>query len=176
MVKDVVGNGLAAAVVETPVGALTLGARERGLVRCEFGAGRAQMGSAEACAMLERGVRELKEYFAGARREFEVPLLPEGTAFQESVWRALCTIGYGETSTYGAIGARVGNPKGSRAVGLANNRNPLPIFVPCHRVLNARGELHGYGGGLEAKRWLLVHEGAEFRESVPRPSREVSAV
>jgi methylated-DNA-[protein]-cysteine S-methyltransferase len=109
---------------------------------------------------LDDAVTQLGEYFAGQRTRFDLPLSPTGTPFQLSVWRALAEIPFGETETYGAVAARVGNPKASRAVGMANNRNPLAVIVPCHRVIGASGSLVGYGGGLEAKRWLLDHERA----------------
>jgi methylated-DNA-[protein]-cysteine S-methyltransferase len=110
-------------------------------------------------APLTAALRQLEEYFAGSRRAFDLPLRLEGTAFQQRVWRELCEIPYGETWSYGQLAQRIGNPTGSRAVGLANGRNPVSILVPCHRVIGADGSLTGYGGGLERKRWLLAHEG-----------------
>jgi methylated-DNA-[protein]-cysteine S-methyltransferase len=103
--------------------------------------------------------RQLSEYFAGSRRTFELPLRLEGTAFQQRVWRELTEIPYGETWSYGQLATRIGKPSASRAVGLANGRNPISILVPCHRVIGADGSLTGYGGGLERKQWLLAHEG-----------------
>jgi methylated-DNA-[protein]-cysteine S-methyltransferase len=102
---------------------------------------------------------QLAEYFAGERRAFALPLSLAGTPFQREVWRALTEIPYGETVSYGELARRIGNPRGQRAVGLANNRNPVSIIVPCHRVIGADGSMTGYGGGLERKRWLLAHEG-----------------
>ncbi len=101
---------------------------------------------------------QLAEYFAGTRQEFELPLHASGTEFQTRVWRALCDIPYGETTSYGKTAAAVGAPDAARAVGLANGQNPISIVVPCHRVVGANGSLTGYGGGLDAKRWLLAHE------------------
>ncbi len=101
---------------------------------------------------------QLEEYFAGERRAFELDLAPSGTPFQLSVWRALCAIPYGETASYGEIAAAVGQPGAARAVGGANNRNPIAIVVPCHRVIGAGGSLTGYGGGLPRKRQLLALE------------------
>lgn len=101
---------------------------------------------------------QLEEYFAGHRRAFDLPLHPSGTAFQKQVWTALLDIPYGETTSYGKTAAAIGAPRASRAVGLANGQNPLSIIVPCHRVIGANGSLTGYGGGLDAKRWLLAHE------------------
>lgn len=103
--------------------------------------------------------RQLSAYFAGTLHHFDVPLAAQGTPFQKHVWRALCDIPYGETISYGELARRIGNPKASRAVGLANGRNPISIIVPCHRVIGANGSLTGYGGGLPRKRWLLQHEG-----------------
>ena len=110
-------------------------------------------------APLPAAVRQLTEYFAGNRRNFDLPLRPQGTVFQQRVWRALMEIPYGETCSYGALAKRIDNPGASRAVGLANGHNPISILVPCHRVIGADGTLTGYGGGLDRKRWLLAHEG-----------------
>ena len=106
-------------------------------------------------ALIKRAAKQLDEYFAGKRREFDLPLLFEGTDFQKSVWAALQTIPYGETRSYGEIAAQVGNPKAARAVGMANNRNPIAIICPCHRVIGADGSLVGFGGGLAMKEYLL---------------------
>jgi methylated-DNA-[protein]-cysteine S-methyltransferase len=103
---------------------------------------------------------QLAEYFAGTRRDFELPLAMEGTVFQRAVWRELTFIPYGTTICYSELARRVGNARASRAVGLANGANPLPIVVPCHRVIGANGSLTGFGGGLEMKRRLLELEGA----------------
>jgi methylated-DNA-[protein]-cysteine S-methyltransferase len=101
---------------------------------------------------------QLTEYFAGERAEFDLSLGAEGTDFQHKVWNALCAIPYGETISYGELARRIGQPTAARAVGLANGSNPLPIVVPCHRVIGADGSLTGFGGGIERKRWLLAHE------------------
>jgi methylated-DNA-[protein]-cysteine S-methyltransferase len=108
---------------------------------------------------LPEAVRQLTEYFAGERREFDLPLRLQGTAFQQRVWQELAKIPYGVTWSYGELAKRISKPSASRAVGLANGRNPISILVPCHRVIGADGSLTGYGGGLERKRWLLAHEG-----------------
>ncbi len=108
---------------------------------------------------LAAAVRQLNEYFAGGRRDFDLPLRPQGTQFQTRVWRELTEIPYGQTWSYGQLARRIDKPSASRAVGLANGRNPISILVPCHRVIGADGSLTGYGGGLERKRWLLAHEG-----------------
>lgn len=110
--------------------------------------------------LLLQAAEELTEYLAGRRRTFGLPLAPGGTPFQRQVWEALRAIPYGETRTYGQIAAALGRPKAVRAVGQANHRNPLPIFIPCHRVVGAGGALTGYAGGLALKRALLALEGA----------------
>lgn len=109
---------------------------------------------------LAYAIEQLNAYFAGELSEFDLPMTMHGTEFQRRVWAALCEIPYGETISYGELARWVGNPKASRAVGLANGRNPIAIVVPCHRVIGADGSLTGYGGGLERKVWLLEHEAA----------------
>ena len=106
-------------------------------------------------ALIKEAYRQLSEYLKGERRMFDLPLNPRGTDFQKRVWRALCDIPYGETRSYKQIAEAIGNPKAVRAVGMANNRNPITIVVPCHRVIGADGKLVGYGGGLEMKEFLL---------------------
>lgn len=105
--------------------------------------------------LVSEAFRQLEAYFSGHLKVFELPLAPEGTAFQRRVWSVLETIPYGATASYKEVAGQVGKPKATRAVGLANNRNPIPIFIPCHRVIGADGSLVGYGGGLEIKRFLL---------------------
>jgi methylated-DNA-[protein]-cysteine S-methyltransferase len=101
---------------------------------------------------------QLSEYFAGTRQQFDLPLNARGNAFQHAVWQVLTEIPYGETTSYGKVAVSIGHPDASRAVGLANGQNPIPIIIPCHRVIGADGSLTGYGGGLDAKRFLLDHE------------------
>jgi len=108
-------------------------------------------------------INQLRAYFAGEREDFDLVLAPEGTEFQRKVWRELCSVRYGETISYGALARRVGNPKGPRAVGLANGSNPIPIIIPCHRVIGSNGKLTGYGGGLEIKEKLLALEQRQLR-------------
>ncbi len=108
--------------------------------------------------VLREAARQLREYFAGERTSFDLPLAAEGTPFQRKVWDALRAIPYGETTSYGALAAKLGRPDACRAVGLANGRNPISIVVPCHRVVGASGALTGYGGGIERKRFLLELE------------------
>lgn len=113
--------------------------------------------------VLEMAEKQLLEYFSGKRTEFTVPLAPRGTDFQKRVWQELQKIPYGETRTYGQIAALAGNPKASRAVGMANHKNPIMILIPCHRVIGSNGKLTGYAGGLEKKEFLLKLEKRGYR-------------
>ena len=110
--------------------------------------------------LIKKAAKQLTEYFAGRRTTFDLPLEFRGTDFQKKVWEALMTIPYGETSTYGEIAKKIKNPNAARAVGMANNRNPIVIICPCHRVIGSDGSLTGYGGGLPNKEYLLRLEGA----------------
>ena len=116
-------------------------------------------GIGAAPRVLEAARAQLEEYFTGARTAFDLPLRPDGSSFQQRVWSRLREIPFGETISYTELARRVGDPSAVRAVGGANARNPLPIVVPCHRVIGADGSLTGFGGGIERKRWLLAHEG-----------------
>jgi O-6-methylguanine DNA methyltransferase len=164
-------------IFTSPVGPLFLAASDQGLVALEFDARlpgqqtirpnprdlRAEkrgLSFEESVRAMRPYTRELEEYFAGERREFTVTLDLRGTDFQVACWRALLAIPYGETRSYGDIARAVGTPQGFRAVGRANNRNPVAIVVPCHRVIASDGTLCGYGGGLDVKRKLLELEGA----------------
>lgn len=110
------------------------------------------------CDVLKEAKKQLEEYFSGKRHQFSLPICLKGTEFQQRVWKALQTIPYGETRSYGEIAKIIGSPNASRAVGGANHRNPIMILVPCHRVIGAKGDLVGFGGGIEAKRYLLELE------------------
>ena len=145
--------------MESPVGRLLLAGDEERLHKLLFG-GTPKPDWREDPAALAEPVRQLRAYFAGELREFNLPLSPEGTPFQLGVWRELRRIPYGQTISYGELARRVGSPKGSRAVGLANGANPIAIIVPCHRVIGSNGKLTGYGGGLKNKEWLLALERA----------------
>jgi methylated-DNA-[protein]-cysteine S-methyltransferase len=114
--------------------------------------------AADERPVLARAVAQLDEYFAGTRTSFDLPLAPAGTPFQQQAWSALADIPFGETRTYGEQAAMLGDRNKSRAVGAANGRNPIPIVVPCHRVVGSNGHLTGFAGGLETKAWLLDHE------------------
>lgn len=140
---------------DSPVGPLLLTSDGTALTRLLFGGIPDPGWSTEPCHVLDVAVAQLADYFAGRRRDFDLPVEPAGTPFQQSVWQALRAIPYATTWNYGQLAAHVGNAKASRAVGLANGRNPVSIVVPCHRVIGANGSLTGYGGGLERKRVLL---------------------
>ena len=150
---------------DSPVGALLLAADDAALVAIEFPSSRHPVARGADWvegdnAVLALARKQLGEYFAGKRTLFELPLGPRGTAFQRDVWRTLASIPYGETVSYAQLAARVGKPSAMRAVGAANGRNPLPIVLPCHRVIGADGSLTGFGGGLPTKQFLLELEGA----------------
>ena len=158
--------------LSSPVGPLFLAASGKGLARLEFEARVMRLDSKaiqlrESKQALAPYLRELDEYFAGERREFSIPLDLRGTDFQLKCWRALLKIPYGETRTYGDIARAVGHPQAFRAVGMSNNRNPVAIVVPCHRVIASGGSLCGYGGGLDIKRKLLDLEKAHVHPSLP---------
>lgn len=146
--------------IDSPVGPLTLAVSERGLVALEFGCGDVAAGWAESPERTAPYARQLREFFAGQRRRFDLPLDLRGTDFQKRCWQELLKIPYGETRSYAEIARAIGNPAAVRAVGLANGKNPIAIIVPCHRVIGSDGSLTGYGGGLDAKRQLLELEGA----------------
>lgn len=156
----------------SPAGPLFLAASTKGLVRLEFEKRVMKLDSKtielrESHHDLEPFVRELNEYFAGERREFSMPLDLRGTAFQLACWQALLEIPYGETRSYGDIARAIGHPQAFRAVGMSNNRNPVAIVVPCHRVIASGGSLCGYGGGLDIKRKLLELEQASVHPCLP---------
>jgi len=141
---------------ETPLSVLTAVETDGMLTALRFGGSVRQ--TEAPTPLLAETKRQLLQYFAGERRMFSLPLAPEGTAFQKTVWEALCGIRYGETASYGEIACRIGNEKAARAVGMANNRNPIPIIIPCHRVIGKDGTLTGYAGGLPVKEKLLALE------------------
>ena len=140
---------------DTPVGAIGLEEENGAIVRLLLPGAPAPRIACHETPLLTEGKRQLLEYLAGVRRVFDLPLAPKGTAFYRSVWRALEEIPYGETRSYRDIAQTVGRPKAVRAVGQANHNNPIPIIIPCHRVVGANGSLTGYGGGLDLKERLL---------------------
>ena len=146
--------------MEAPVGRLLIAADEIALRDISFEKSRHRRApdrewTEGTSALLHQTVTQLSEYFGGKRREFEVPLGPTGTEFQLHVWRALLEIPFAETASYSQIAARIGRPSAVRAVGSANGRNPIPIIIPCHRVIGSDGALTGFGGGLDVKEFLL---------------------
>jgi methylated-DNA-[protein]-cysteine S-methyltransferase len=147
----------------TPIGRLTVVIDKDAVHRVLFETGKHEPASRDGWkrdAPAARNAREqLLAYFAGERRDFDLPLRPAGTPFQLEVWKALREIPFGATRSYRDIANRIGNPKAVRAVGAANGRNPLPIIVPCHRVIGADGSMTGFGGGIPVKQFLLAHEG-----------------
>jgi methylated-DNA-[protein]-cysteine S-methyltransferase len=153
--------------MNSPVGALLLAGDECGLRLVSFESSKraaaVQPGWKADEAPFVDVVRQLQAYFSGERKEFDLPLAPEGTDFQLEVWRSLRTIPYGTTVSYAQLAERIGNPKAVRAVGLANGSNPIPIIIPCHRVIGSDGSLTGFGGGLSNKRKLLDLESKQIR-------------
>jgi methylated-DNA-[protein]-cysteine S-methyltransferase len=141
--------------IPSPIGPLTLTASEVGLCAVDWGSTRT---TTSDNAVLLAAQTQLDEYFAGTRHVFDLPLDLCGTPFQNRTWGALAAISYGTTVSYGEQARRLGVPLAARAVGAANGSNPLPIVLPCHRVIGVNGALTGYGGGLDVKRWLLAHE------------------
>jgi methylated-DNA-[protein]-cysteine S-methyltransferase len=160
--------------IDSPVGRLLLAGDGKRLIQVCFQSGprplRPAQGWIEDAAPFGATISQLGEYFAGQRRGFDLPLAPRGTEFQRRVWRALTEIPYGRTISYGELARRIGNASASRAVGLANGANPLPIVVPCHRVIGADGSLTGFGGGLPIKRKLLALEGVGGEDAGPQES------
>ena len=148
-------------VIDSPVGELRLVEHDGALTAIEFSPfrdhdGRPRGARDDAQPLLVEAARQLRAYFDRNLKEFDLPLAPVGTDFQRRVWQELCEIGYGDTSSYGELAHRLGKTNAaSRAVGLANGRNPIPIVIPCHRVIGANGTLTGYAGGLERKQTLL---------------------
>lgn len=153
-------------VHESPVGPLTLVSDGAALAGVYFESqkhGAPPAGPKGADKIIDMARKQLDSYFTGKRKSFDIPLRPVGTAFQTRVWDALTRIPYGETTSYGAIANAIGSPKAVRAVGAANGRNPIPIIIPCHRVIGANGSLTGFGGGMARKEHLLdLERGALF--------------
>lgn len=145
-------------VYDTTHGQFTIACNDFAVVGVYFGVRIPNGFKEQKTELMDRTACELTEYFDGKRTQFDIPLSLHGTPFQKAVWEALCHIPYGETRSYKEIAAAVGNPKASRAIGMANNKNPIPLLVPCHRVIGASGLLVGYAGGLELKKKLLQLE------------------
>lgn len=160
--------------VETPVGRLLIAGDGAAIKRIYFQKGKNLLRPApdwiNDARPLAEPLRQLRSYFDGELKDFDLKLAPEGTPFQIDVWRALTEIPYGETISYGELARRIGKPSASRAVGAANGQNPIPIVIPCHRVIGASGKLTGYGGGLDIKEILLDLE----RRHAPRAVEQAS--
>lgn len=160
-----------ARILQSPIGPLTLMASDAGLVAIHWEddapAATVELIDSDDHPILDTVATQLEEYFAGERTTFDLPLDLRGTEFQVSVWRALEAVPFGETSTYGAQAEQIGRPKAVRAVGAANGRNPVPIVLPCHRIVGKDGSLTGFAGGLDTKRFLLDHEATVGGDGAP---------
>ena len=149
----------------SPIGSLTVFANDEGITEIRFPNSKSpnnkspdQPGTKHSNRIVDMAINQLQDYFDGKLKTFDLPLRPSGTEFQKNVWRQLQQIGYGRTASYGEIATAIVKPKASRAVGMANSKNPIPIVVPCHRIIGKDGSLTGFAGGLDTKRWLLAHE------------------
>ena len=150
-------NGIASLSLSSPIGTLTLIADEYALIEVRFGKNNKDTGM-NSNAVLEETKQQLDQYFAGQLKVFDLPLQPTGTEFQKAVWQQLLNIKYSETATYSDIAININRPKAVRAVGAANGKNPIPIIIPCHRIIGSNGTLTGYAGGLGIKEKLLMLE------------------
>jgi methylated-DNA-[protein]-cysteine S-methyltransferase len=139
------------------IGFLEIVGNKKGILTITFGADEFEA-DGNLPAPMSECLRQLTEYFKGRRQKFSIPLLLEGTDFQKAVWRQLQNIPFGQTASYGDVARAVGSPRAFRAVGNANNKNPIPLIIPCHRVIGSDGKLVGFGGGIWRKEWLLDHE------------------
>ena len=155
------------AVISSPLGPLTLFAEDGHLTALVYG----DYGGYDDLPLFREAKRQLEEYFAGQRHTFSLPMAPDGTEFQCRVWQVLQDIPDGTAISYRELADRVGSPRAFQAVGQANGRNPLPILIPCHRVIASNGTLGGYSGGVERKRYLLQREGVSVPEPKPRKPR-----
>lgn len=140
-----------------PVGRICIEATDTAVTKIQMG-DTEEHAAVQETALIMETARQLRQYFDGERRQFDLPLQAAGTAFQEKVWQGLQDIPYGETRSYQALAESIGHPKACRAVGGANHHNPIMIVIPCHRVIGKNGSLVGFGGGLDVKAWLLEHE------------------
>lgn len=154
--------------IESPIGPLRLTADADAIVGVEFvkGGPKLPATAGEGDQWIDAAAKQLQEYFAGQRRDFDLPLAPRGTDFQKRVWLELCRIPFARTTSYGALAKAVGSPGAARAVGAANGRNPIAIVIPCHRAIGANGALVGFGGGLDVKRRLLALESTAAMDSL----------
>ena len=146
--------------IDSPIGPLLAAREGKSIVEIRFSPAEPAHDWARDDGAFNDLRKALDRYFSGRSNVFDLPLEPRGTEFQRSVWRALLEVPFGETTTYGDLAKRLGKPAAMRAVGAANGANPIPILIPCHRVIGSNGSLVGFGGGLPVKRWLLEHEAA----------------
>lgn len=153
-------------LMSSPVGLIKISGDESGISKLEFDADQPENNPGEIPDVIEVCVLQLQEYFQGERQTFNLVLNPQGTDFQKEVWQELIKIPFGKTISYLELSKRLGNPKVIRAAANANGKNPLPILIPCHRVIGSDGSLTGYSGGLERKKWLLTHEDARSQLSL----------
>ncbi|MBQ0720550.1 MAG: methylated-DNA--[protein]-cysteine S-methyltransferase [Gammaproteobacteria bacterium] len=154
---------IAYASLNSPIGRLTILADDKGITEIRFPNNSHVLPSSpsstgQASEYVERAIDQLQAYFDGHLKDFDLPLSLGGTDFQQGVWAQLQTVRYGTTASYGQIAAAINKPKAARAVGMANNKNRIPIVIPCHRIIGSNGSLTGFAGGLDTKRWLLAHE------------------
>lgn len=144
---------------ETDIGRINIVENNNAIIEIYFGENEISNDiEIKETSLIKKTIKQLEEYFMGKRKAFDISIFSEGTEFQKKVWNELINIPYGETRSYGEIAKRVNNPKGARAIGMANNKNPISIIIPCHRVIGASGKLVGYGGGLDIKEKLLKLE------------------
>jgi len=148
------------AYYNSPIGLLAIVGNDYSISQIRFAEGFTVRPSESAPAEVSKCIRELDEYFNGQRQQFTVRTAPEGTEFQKKIWKIVQTVEYGRTASYADIARKYGDRKAIRAIGKANGQNPIVIVIPCHRILGLKGELTGYVGGLEKKKWLLKHENA----------------
>ena len=151
---------------ESPMGWIRLTANNEALTTLYFRSPEPGVASDEAHPILAKTVEQLSEWFAGTRKDFELPLAPEGTDFQQRVWHALLEIPFGKTWSYLDLALRMGDRNATRAVGSANGKNPISLIIPCHRVIGSNGKLTGYGGGIERKKWLLDFEHEQYQPAL----------
>jgi methylated-DNA-[protein]-cysteine S-methyltransferase len=151
-------------LIETPIGDLHMVEQEDTLIELSFTHENKQKSKRLSTSLSKELQRQMNAYFKGKLKSFDISLGPKGTEFQKRVWNELLEISYGESQTYGEIAKKINNPKGQRAVGMANNKNPIPIIIPCHRVLGQNLKLVGYAGGLSVKKELLNLEGILFND------------
>lgn len=142
---------------DSSIGKITIQEEQGAITQIAFGEVQV-IGQLQETKLIKKAYEQLQEYLEGKRKEFSLPLQPKGTSFMKKVWQALQTIPYGQTRCYQEIATKIGNPKAARAVGMANNKNPIAIIIPCHRVIGKNGEMVGYAAGLEIKKQLLILE------------------